>query len=62
MLGDLARDRRQADADRLRDRPRGLSGLEAELDAASLRVVHVLLSLCHCVSFACPAGIGRGRK
>ncbi len=62
VLGDLARDRRQADADLLRDCPCGLSGLEAELDAAPLGAVHVLLSSCHCVFLVHPAGIGRGRK
>ena len=63
VLPDLAGDRREADAYLLRDRPFGLSGREAELDAAPLGAGHLLLSLCHlCFLSCCPAGIGGVRE
>ena len=59
VLPDLAGDRREADADLLRDGPFGHSGREAELDAAPLGAGHLLLSFCHlCFLSRCPAGIG----
>ena len=59
VLPDLPRDGRQAHADLLRDGPCGLLGREAELDAAPLGAVHLLLSFCHLVfPLFVPAGIG----
>ena len=49
VFADLPRDGRQAHADLLRDGPCGLLGREAELDAAPLGAVHLLLSFFHLV-------------
>ena len=63
VFPDFAGDRREADAYLLRDRPFGLSGREAELDAAALGADHLLLSFCHlCFLSCCPAGIGGVRE
>ena len=53
VLPYLAGDRREADANLLRDRPFGLSGREAELDAAPLGAAHLLLSFFHSFSLLC---------
>ena len=62
VLPDLPRDGRQAHAYLLRDGPRGLPGREAELDAAPLGAVHLLLSFFHLVfPLLPPPGLaGRG--
>ena len=49
VFADLPRDGRQAYADLLRDGPCGLLGREAELDAAPLGAVHLLLSFFHLI-------------
>ena len=62
VLPDFAGYRREADADLLRDRPFGLSGREAELDAAPPGAVHLLFSFCHCCFLFAPRRDWRGER
>ena len=56
VLPDLARDGGDADSYLLRDLSLGLPGREAELDAAPLRAVHVLLSFFHLLFLSVVSG------